>query len=313
MFLNSQDRPSLRDHLFPMKRSLYDLLGVSPSATPDEIHKAYRRLARKVHPDSHPTVSDELRTRLGEEMSTLNHAWEVLGDPDRRLQYNRELGIDEKVDLFTAWVQPPLPSGFDHWPRAGLFPTLFSKGPGAGGYGQIGDSIHQALSLVPLQNDLSSLRKLWPDGVWRLHASGVRITDDQLVHVAGLTGLEDLDLSDTAITDNGLELLTGLTKLNDLGLRATAITDAGLRHIGRITSIEALTLSNTAITDEGLAHLSALEKLDYLDLRGTEVKGPGLSYLRTITDLDVVSLSFGIPRKFRRELRKALPHLEIRH
>lgn len=292
----------MRDHLLIMEKSLYDMLCIHPLATPAEVHKAYRRLARKMHPDAHPNVSNERRTQIEEAMAELNYAWAVLGDPTLRAQYNRDIGIQEVLDDVPKWVAPPPPSGFDYYQPG--FLTSFAR---------LTDEIHRALSLVPLGNDFSSLRALWPDGVWRMIAHNQRITDDQLAHIAGLTSLVHLDLANTSITDKGLEHLTGLRNLNHLELSRTRVTDAGLIHISRITSIEALTLYGTGVTDLGLSYLPSLQKLDYLDLRGTEIRGPGLTSLRPIQDLDVLLLPYGIPKHFRVELRDALPHLEIRH
>jgi curved DNA-binding protein CbpA len=62
--------------------NLYDVLQVSPGATPDVIHAAYRVLARRVHPD---VSTDPEAPRA---MRRLNAAYQVLGDPARRARYD---------------------------------------------------------------------------------------------------------------------------------------------------------------------------------------------------------------------------------
>ncbi|MGY6500324.1 MAG: molecular chaperone DnaJ [Acidimicrobiales bacterium] len=61
----------------------YSTLGVSRSATPDEIKKAYRKLARELHPDTNPDPEAEARFK------EVALAYEVLADPDRRQRYDR--------------------------------------------------------------------------------------------------------------------------------------------------------------------------------------------------------------------------------
>jgi DnaJ-class molecular chaperone len=67
----------------PAKKNFYDVLGVSKTATDKEIRKAYRKLARKYHPDLNP--SDKASENKFKELSA---AYEVLGDPEKRKQYD---------------------------------------------------------------------------------------------------------------------------------------------------------------------------------------------------------------------------------
>ena len=64
------------------KPDLYQILELSPQATPEDIKRAYRRLARQYHPDHNP---DPEQNKI---FMHIQNAYEVLSDPDRRLIYD---------------------------------------------------------------------------------------------------------------------------------------------------------------------------------------------------------------------------------
>lgn len=68
-----------------MQKTLYQILGLSSSATPEEIKKAYRRLAMQYHPDKNPSEDAE------EMFLDIQEAYDTLSDPEDRAAYDQSL------------------------------------------------------------------------------------------------------------------------------------------------------------------------------------------------------------------------------
>jgi molecular chaperone DnaJ len=105
---------------------LYGVLGVGKDATQDDIKKAYRKLARKYHPDANP--GDE---KAEERFKEISHAHDVLSDPDKRRDY------DASRTMFGAGGRPGgaggagaggFSGGFGDF--ADLFGSIFRRGGG---------------------------------------------------------------------------------------------------------------------------------------------------------------------------------------
>lgn len=106
-------------------KDYYTVLGVSKTASVEEIKKSYRKLARKYHPDVNPN-NPEAETRFKE----INEAYEVLSDPETRARYDQ---------FGQYWNQPQ--GGFD--PNGG-----FKGGPGEfdpSRYGSFNEFLNEVL------------------------------------------------------------------------------------------------------------------------------------------------------------------------
>jgi molecular chaperone DnaJ len=100
----------------PVANDYYGILGVRRDAGPEEIKKAYRRLARELHPDVNPDP------HLQERFKEVTQAYEVLSDPEKRQMY--DLGADPYASRAGA------PGGFGAagFPFSDLMDAFFGGG-----------------------------------------------------------------------------------------------------------------------------------------------------------------------------------------
>jgi len=121
-------------------KDYYKILGVSKSASQDDISKAYKKLARKFHPDLNPDNKS-----AEEKFKEINEANEVLKDPEKRKLYNQlganwqhgqnfqpPPGFENAHFTFGGSGRPGAPGGFDATGFSDFFETMFG-GAGSGG------------------------------------------------------------------------------------------------------------------------------------------------------------------------------------
>ena len=111
-----------------MEKDYYKTLGVSKDAKPDEIKKAFRKLARDNHPDQHP--GDAAAEKRFKEVS---EAYSILSDPKKRKEY------DETRSLFGGGFPFGRPGGQRHGAQPGGFDDLFRGAQGGGAGQNLGD------------------------------------------------------------------------------------------------------------------------------------------------------------------------------
>jgi len=106
------------------KRDYYEVLGVDKSASEDEIKRAYKKMARKYHPDLNPDNKE-----AEEKFKEVNEAYEVLSDSDKKARYDQFgfAGVDPNYGAGAGGGAYGA-GGFDFGDLGDIFGSFFGGG-----------------------------------------------------------------------------------------------------------------------------------------------------------------------------------------
>ena len=187
----------------PDKRDYYEVLGVSKSASEDEIKKAYRSLAKKYHPDINKAPDAEAKFK------EINEAYEVLGDPKKRQTYDQFgfAGMDGAGQGF---------GGFGDFSNMGGFEDLgdiFSNFMGGGSFGGFGFGGRQRARTGPMQGE-SRYLSMSIDFLEAIHGvkKSIKLTVDKKCDTCGGSGAKSSSDIITCSKCNGTGRVTIQTR-----------------------------------------------------------------------------------------------------
>lgn len=174
------------------KKDYYEVLGVDRSASEADIKKAYRKLAKKYHPDMNKEEG------AAEKFKEVNEAYEVLGDPKKRQQYDQfGHAAFEQGAGFNA-------GGFDAGDFSDIFSSFFGGGAGGGfsGFDFGGGARNSSNQPRKGQDRIMSMTISFMEAV-KGTTKEVKVSYDEVCSACKGTGAENGTAFETCPTCNG--------------------------------------------------------------------------------------------------------------
>lgn len=174
-----------------MSDKLYQVLGLSKGASDDDIRKAYRKLAKDLHPDLHPGDA-----KAEERFKEVSAAHAILGDPDKRKAYDRgeidETGAERAQQTYYRRYADSdtghhyhTTEGFQDFADIGdIFSDLFTRGGKRGVAG--GADVRYRLKVDFMEAALGEKKRIYmPDGATLDVAIPRGVEDGQMIRLKG--------------------------------------------------------------------------------------------------------------------------------
>ena len=174
-----------------MAEDPYKVLGVARDATDEEIRRAYRKLAKQLHPDLNPTN----RAAAEERFKKVSAAYEIIGDSEKRRQYDRgeiDAGGEQRRGFHRAHAGTGPFAGrrpADDFGFGDIFSDLFGAARGrasAGGFGAQGRDVRYTLDVDFLEAATGVKKRVtMPDGGVLDLAVPEGVADGQILRLKG--------------------------------------------------------------------------------------------------------------------------------
>jgi hypothetical protein len=138
---------------------------------------------------------------------------------------------------------------------------------------------------------MSDLDRLSPNSLFGINMKRLEVTDDDLKHVARLTGLQHVELEGTDISTKGVKYLEPLKSLRFLGVDKTLIRGDAMKSIGKHTQLGNLIIGHNDLDEECYKHLLGLKNLTNIQVDNTHLSEKGFEHIIKLPNLRVIKLS----------------------
>lgn len=163
----------------------YDILQLSTKADPDTIHRVYRLLAQRYHPDNPDSGSEEVFKRLLE-------AYEVLIDPEKRAAYDVRHRSDQRV-RWKIFNQPQAAQGkeAERRKRHGILSVLYTR--------RLNEPSQPSMSVPELEDLLAVPREHLEFSLWYLKEKNWITRSDNAKHAITAAGVEQAETQELSL------------------------------------------------------------------------------------------------------------------